>query len=100
MIQTDSGQTMRLNHVQLHGRILNTTGPPLTPPHREVAQPNIVQNLPTSVTNQPVTVGSGDSNNKGQICKDNAPVTVSSPKPTPIVLRIGHEVMRPARYSD
>ena len=41
--------------------------------------------MPTSVTNLPVPVGNGISTSEWQTCKDNAPVTVSSPKPTPIV---------------
>ena len=97
VIQTESGQTMRCNRVQLRGRILNTTGPPPSPPRREVARPNLVPNPPTGVTNQPVPAGSGDSSSKGQMCKDNAPVTVSSPKPSPIVLRSGRKVRIPAR---
>ena len=100
VIQTDSGQTMRRNLVHLRGRILDTTGPPPTPPRSEVAQPNLVPNLPANVTNQPVLFRSRDGSSKGQTCKDNAPVTVSSPKPTPIVLHIGLKVRRPARYSD
>ena len=76
VIQTDSGQTMRRNRVQLRSRILNITGPPL----REVAQPksNIVQNLQISVTNQPVPVGNGVSTSEWQMCKDNAPVTCAT----------------------
>ena len=100
VIRTDNGQTMRRNRVQLRGRILSTTGPPPTPPRREVAQPSIVPYPPASVTNPPVPVGNGVSTSEGQTCKDNAPVTVSSPKPTTIVLRSGREVRRPARYSD
>ena len=91
-MQTDSGQTMCRNHVQLRGRILNTTGPPPTPPRREVAQPYLMPNPPTSVTNRPVPVGNSVSISEGQLCKDNAPVTLSSPKPTPIVLLSGREI--------
>ena len=78
VIQTDSGQTMCRNRVQLRDRILNTTEPPPTPPQRDVAQPSIVPYPPVQVVN-------GVSTSEGQTCKDNAPVTVSSPEPTPIV---------------